>query len=48
MKEEKAKRYALTSLPEQIPEVASACIPLARKLRLRHVVFTGGEEYMFP
>lgn len=52
----KKEENALTSLQEPIPEVASACIPLARlghmathgcKLRLRHVFFTGGEGHVF-
>lgn len=36
-KEEKAKRDALTSLPEPVPEVASAYIPLARLGYMPHM-----------
>lgn len=52
----KKEENALTSLQEPIPEVTSAYIPLARlrhmdthgcKLRLRHVIFTGGEGHVF-
>lgn len=51
----KKEENALTSLQQPIPEVASAYIQLARlrhmdthdcKLRLRHIIFTGGEGHV--